>query len=146
MDLEGGYVNHPKDPGGETKYGISKRAFPHIYIPDLTPELAAKIYHEHYWGPIYGDALPPRIRLAVFDAAVNQGVGFAIGTAQAVVGAKVDGVIGPKTIAAINACEARTFLKKYFERRLARYRGHPQWGTFGLGWINRLFHVAIENT
>lgn len=147
IDLEGGYVNHPNDPGGETKYGISKRAYPHIYIPTLTKAEASEIYKRDYWARIQGDALPPKTRLVIFDAAVNQGPGFAVATAQAVVGAKPDGKVGPATIAALHACPPDLFLRKYMERRLGRYRALKEWNVFGLGWVKRLLDVlAYEAT
>lgn len=71
---EGGYVNHPNDPGGETNFGISKRAFPNIDIKNLTVEQAKEIYNKKYWMPMDCHKLPDAMALAVFDSAVNCGV------------------------------------------------------------------------
>jgi len=74
LEKEGGYVNDPDDPGGETKFGISKRAFPRINISDLTESHAKELYHQYYWQPMRCNELPDRLRLPVFDCAVNQGI------------------------------------------------------------------------
>jgi lysozyme family protein len=76
--FEGGYVNDPDDPGGETKYGISKKAFPKEDIKALTKERAKEIYHKLYWDAIKGDDLPDRIDACMMDTAVNTGVGRAV--------------------------------------------------------------------
>jgi hypothetical protein len=74
LQKEGGYVNNPNDPGGETKYGIAKASHPNVDIANLTREQATQIYYKEYWLPIGGDALPQPIALVVFDSAVNVGV------------------------------------------------------------------------
>jgi lysozyme family protein len=74
---EGGYVDDPRDPGGETKYGISKRSYPHLNIKSLTKEQAAEIYKTDYWNKVGGDTLPFPFDIIVFDTAVNCGVGRA---------------------------------------------------------------------
>jgi hypothetical protein len=71
---EGGYVNDPYDPGGETKYGISKRQYPHLDIKNLTLDQAKEIYRRDYWAPSGCDKLPPQAAVALFDTAVNIGV------------------------------------------------------------------------
>lgn len=71
---EGGYVNHPNDPGGETKYGISKRAYPHLDIKNLTREDANALYYKDYWLAAGCDTLPAPLCLVAFDSAVNHGV------------------------------------------------------------------------
>lgn len=78
---EGGFVDDPADPGGMTKYGISKHAYPNLDIRNLTPELAGEIYRTDYWGPAGCDAFNPGMALALFDAAVNCGVERAKGWA-----------------------------------------------------------------
>lgn len=77
IDHEGGYVNHPKDPGGETKFGITKRSYPHLNIRDLTLDDARAIYRRDFWDRLQCDALPVAARFQVFDAAVNSGPGNA---------------------------------------------------------------------
>lgn len=78
IELEGGYSNHPGDPGGETKYGISKRAFPNEDIKNLTKQRAYELYKEHYWDKIHGDELPWPINMLLFDMAVHSGPARAI--------------------------------------------------------------------
>ena len=78
LESEGGYVNHPDDPGGETNFGISKRAYPHLNIAGLTKEQAIQIYYEDYWMPVARLVKTPGMRTVVFDAAVNHGVGRAL--------------------------------------------------------------------
>ncbi|MBW2091588.1 MAG: hypothetical protein JRI34_05630 [Deltaproteobacteria bacterium] len=144
LKLEGGYVNDPKDPGGETKFGISKRSYPDVDIANLTEDEAIEIYRRDWWEK-YGYGLIEYDRLAekVFDLAVNMGPRTAHGFLQVAViltgGEKIhaDGIIGPKTIAAMNSHPARRFL-------LARLRllaikhyvnlGNPRFLT---GWIKR---------
>src|SRR5580704_9612285 len=75
LKSEGGYVNDPSDPGGETNLGISKRAYPDLDIASLTPETVAPIYKRDYWDRIAGDSLPSPLNYIAFDCAVNQGVG-----------------------------------------------------------------------
>ena len=102
LESEGGYVNHPKDPGGETRYGITKRvAMNYGYIGDmkvLPINTAADIYKKLYWDACKCDELPWPLSLYVFDAAVNQGVGAATKMLQSVVGVTQDGVIGQVTL------------------------------------------------
>ena len=74
LKWEGGYVDNPSDPGGETKYGISKRSYPNEDIANLTIERALQIYHESYWRAIDGESRPFPEALAVMDFAVNSGV------------------------------------------------------------------------
>jgi len=120
LDREGGYVNNPADPGGETNYGISKRAYPNLDIRGMTPELAGTIYKNDYWMPAGCDALPPAMALIVFDTAVNCGVSRAT--------AWLHDFPEPEA---------------YLWHRLAYYRGLAQQKGFKLlkflpGWVRRL--------
>ena len=83
---EGGHVDHPNDPGGETKYGISKRAYPDVNIAALTLDDAKAIYREDYWDRVRADELPAELRFPLFDAAVNSGVAQSIKWLQRAVG------------------------------------------------------------
>lgn len=74
---EGGYVNDPSDPGGETNMGISKRAYPNLDIRNLTRQAAQEIYQRDYWNAIKGDTLDPALACAALDTAINMGVGRA---------------------------------------------------------------------
>lgn len=97
---EGGYVNDPRDPGGETNFGISKRAYPAEDIASLTKERAQSLMVRDYWNPCRCAHLPQKLATAVFDFAVNSGVSRAVKELQKVLGVGVDGIVGPATIAA----------------------------------------------
>ena len=105
---EGGYVNDPKDPGGETKYGISKKAFPNVDIKSLTKEDAKKIYMDNYWKPSKAESIPEKLRHIYFDMCVNFGIRGAGRVLQRACNGKnkdkieVDGKVGKQTI---NACK-----------------------------------------
>lgn len=143
---EGGYVNDSQDPGGETKYGISKRQYPHLDIAALTFDEARQIYLIDYWNAMDCGTFASPVALVLFDCAVNQGVGRARKLAQIVAGVEVDGIIGPKTRAAIKAMDAREFVINYQAERMLHYAGLPTFGRFGRGWSRRLVATAIEAT
>ena len=103
---EGGYVNHPADPGGETNFGISKRTYPGEDIRGMTLQRAKTLYRRDFWGPAGCDALPPGVQFNVFDMAVNSGVRNAIKTLQRAVGEIEDGVLGPRTLQAAQSMPA----------------------------------------
>jgi lysozyme family protein len=142
LHWEGGEVNDPRDPGGHTKFGISKRQFPDLDIGALTLEDASDIYCEKYWDPIWGDELPPSVAIAVFDFAVHSGVHRASFELQRAIGADRDGVVGPKTIDAANAygdgpaalALSIVMQRTRFLARLAKARS--QWA-FVEGWMAR---------
>jgi len=135
---EGGYVNNPADPGGETKYGICKRDFPGEDIKGLTLDRAKQIYRERYWGPAGCDAWPPLLKFEVFDMAVNHGVKTAITLLQRVVGAADDGVIGPQTTMLVQSADQQRALRQLTARRLRYYTSLKTFPTFGAGWVNRV--------
>lgn len=135
---EGGYVNNPADPGGETKFGISKRSYPMENIKALTLERAKALYHRDYWGPAGCDAAPDGLKFDLFDMAVNSGVTTAIRTLQNAVGTSADGVIGPKTLQAINSMPAPRLVARFNGWRLAFMANTPQWDTFSRGWARRI--------
>lgn len=135
---EGGYVNDRKDPGGETKYGISKRAYPEVNIKTLTKAQAREIYLKDYWQAIRGDELHPAVAFQVFDAAVNHGVSWASKTLQRAVRATVDGKIGPQTIAAAENMGPGATVDRFNDYRERYYRALPTFGRFGKGWLARL--------
>lgn len=115
IDFEGGYVNDPNDPGGETKYGISKRAYPNLDIASLTVEDATSIYQRDYWDKIGGDSLPSPLNFLAFDCAVNQGVERA------------------KELLALT-----TSAGEFAKHRLSLYQSLPGWQHDGAGWSMRL--------
>lgn len=135
---EGGYVNHPKDPGGETKYGISKRAYPAENIAGLTLERARAIYLKDYWGPAGCDAVPDGIKADLFDTAVNSGVRQAVKLVQRAVGEAEDGILGPRTLQSINSLAAPRLVARFNGARLAFLASLSTWPTFGRGWTLRV--------
>lgn len=141
MQHEGGYVDDPDDPGGETKYGISKRAYPKLDIRNLTTDDARGIYRRDYWDRIGGDAIGGARAAAIFDFAVNAGVGTAARLAQTVVGAVPDGDIGLKSIEAITAMDEALFVTAYRLGRIARYthlcENNPKLRKYFFGWVRR---------
>lgn len=143
IQSEGDYVYDERDPGGETKYGISKRAYPQLEIRSLTKEDAALLYKRDYWDMVQGDRLPDYMRLLVFDCAVNQGVARACLYMQRSVGVPADGVIGPMTLEALFKEEPSVFIKSFAEMRHAQYMKSSGWQYYGGGWSKRLLDVVI---
>lgn len=139
---EGGYVHDPDDPGGETKYGISKRVHPTLDIKNLTIAQAEDIYRTHYWNRIQGDKIISNdVAWVIFDAAVNIGVKRAIKRAQRIVDVVDDGIVGEKTLAAINKYHISTFCEKYKLLRIKYYiklcRNKPVLRKYLYSWIRR---------
>ena len=139
---EGGYVNDPKDRGGETKFGISKRAYPNVDIKNLTIDEAKAIYKKDYWDKIKGDEIKDElVAYEIFDTAVNMGVRTSSKLVQMVVGSHPDGIIGPKTLEKINNMDVKLLVSKFRLSKIARYvylvKKRPANRKFLLGWINR---------
>lgn len=139
---EGGYVNHPRDPGGETNFGISKRSYPALNIAALTREGAIEIYRRDFWELLRIGELPDILRLTFFDSAVNQGPFGAVGMLQAVVGERVDGVMGPITLRRANELDPVAVARKFNTFRFNRYVQSKGFPNFGTGWLKRLVDVA----
>lgn len=139
---EGGYVNHPNDPGGETNWGITIRvARENGYtgaMRDMPQSVAKDIYRKRYWAPIYADLLPPVVRYAMFDAAVNSGVGQAARWLQRAAGVADDGRIGPVTLRAVSQAEPERLLRSLLAQRLAFMTQLSGWSSFGRGWARRI--------
>lgn len=135
---EGGFVDHPKDPGGATNFGITQRvARAHGYMGDmrdLPQSTAISIYRTDYWAPIKADQLPDALRFHVFDAAVNSGPSQAVKWLQRAAGVAQDGIIGPRTLAAA----ASVTPAKYSAIRLRFMTDLSTWSTFGKGWARRI--------
>jgi len=148
---EGGYVDHPKDPGGRTNLGCTQRVWEEWVghpvdektMRGLTPELVAPLYKAKYWDRIKGDELPTGVDYVVFDAAINSGPGRAAKWLQTVVGAVPDGAIGAGTLAKVAAMPAADIVEKYQETRLQFLQSLPTWDTFGKGWGRRV--AEVEN-
>ena len=135
---EGGYTFDTSDPGGETKYGISKRAYPGEDIKGMTLDRAKAIYLRDYWGPAGCDRVPDGIRFDLFDMAVNSGISRATRTLQMCVGTTQDGVLGPKTLAAVAQMDAARLCAHFNGARLAFMAGLPTWPSFSRGWALRI--------
>ena len=142
---EGGYVNHPKDPGGETNLGVTKRVYEEWggqkNMKDLTVEDVAPIYKKNYWGRAKCDQLPSGLDLAVFDWSVNSGVGRAVKKLQKMIGTVADGGIGPNTLKSLEEYirhhGLETTIENYKDIRQAFYRSLSTFNTFGKGWTKR---------
>ncbi len=134
ISIEGGLVEDAKDEGGVTKYGISQNAYPALDIRALTRSQAVQIYQRDYWERCRCSDLPLRLRLLVFDAAVNQGQDAAVKMLQLSANVVIDGVIGPKTLAGANGVT----VAEYAAQRMRRYGITFGFDVFGLGWSRRL--------
>ena len=141
---EGGYVNDPRDPGGETKYGISKRAYPAENIAGLTLERARELYRRDFWGPAGCDAVPAALKLPLFDTAVNMGVRQAVKLLQRTVGATEDGILGPRTLQAIGCMPIERAGARFLGHRLKLYTDLAGWEAFGKGWARRVAQTLVE--
>jgi len=147
LQMEGGYVNDPNDPGGETNFGISKKAYPNVDIKNLTVEEARDIYHRDYWKRCRCDELPRQIAISLFDSAVNQGCRVAVRIMQIALSVGVDGIIGPKTIAAAHSASPRT-IRLMLSERLATYARlmaeKPNLLVFARNWAHRVLSLAAR--
>lgn len=147
LRMEGGYGIDPNDPGGETNFGISKKAYPATDIKNLTVDEAKAIYHRDFWMPCHCDDLPTAFAISVFDCAVNQGASKARRILQMVLGVEVDGNIGPDTLAAA-AKATHVQVKKYLAERLAEYMriivNNNKLLVFAENWSYRIISLAEE--
>jgi len=143
---EGGYVNNPADPGGETKYGISKRAYPAEDIKNLTLDRAKQIYLRDYWGAAGCDAVPDCIKFDLFDMAVNSGVKQAIKTLQKAVFADEDGILGKNTLMALNGSSADKLTARFNGARLEFMTNLTNWNSFSKGWARRIAKNLLGET
>ncbi|MGF6738512.1 glycoside hydrolase family 108 protein [Paraburkholderia atlantica] len=137
---EGGYSNNPSDPGGETMWGITARvarAYGYVgAMRDLPLDTAKSIAKKLYWDPLRLDSFDPRVAFQIFDA--NYNGGHPVIWMQGAAGAKVDGLIGPQTITAVQATDPLRFLMRWNALRLTYYTSLKTWATFGKGWANRI--------
>lgn len=144
LSYEGGYVDDQFDPGGATNFGISQKAYPGLNIKELTVEKAKEIYKKDYWDACHCDELPPEFALAVFDCAVNQGVGKAKRLLQISVFVEVDGVVGPKTIAAAFKAESPG-IRRFLANRLVDYNNlmieREALRRYAFNWFFRVFKL-----
>ena len=141
---EGGFVDDRRDPGGATKYGISKRSYPNEDIHGMTLERAKLLYHRDYWLPSGCESVPDALKLQLFDMAVNSGVKAAIKAMQQAACVPADGVIGPQTLTAIKAMQPARFVARFNGVRLAFMAGLTQWPAFSRGWALRIADNLLE--
>ena len=144
IEHEGGSVNDRRDPGGETRYGISKRSYPGEDIAGMTLERAKMIYRRDYWGPSGCDAMPDAAKIQVFDMAVNSGVSAAIRTVQRAIGTTPDGILGPLTLQALQSMPASRFIARFNAQRLVLMAGLSSWPAFSRGWVLRVADQLME--
>lgn len=145
LAFEGGYVFDSHDPGGETNFGISKRAYPNLDIKNLTKAEAIGIYFNDYWQPTKPLLLPEKLRLCMFDCAVNQGLERAVRLLQGAVGVRQDGDFGPLTISALKTYDETEALSNMLNLRLEHYCKLPHFTRYAKGWTKRLLSVAVES-
>ncbi len=152
LKYEGGYVNHPDDPGGPTNKGVTLDTFRRYVKPDgtiadlkaLTVEQAGVVYKKQYWDAVRGDDLPDGVDFATFDYAVNSGVSRASKYLQDVLGVTQDGQIGPATVAAAKARDEAAVITSLCAARKKFLMGLKTWPTFGKGWAARVASVQSE--
>lgn len=173
INLEGGYVNNPADPGGATKYGVTQRTLDRVRVlpqfqteatedepaaptlpaavADLTSDQAAQVYSVTEWDVIEGDALPPTLAPLMLHAAVNMGEATAIVLLQAIVGVKQDGVMGPATVRGVQVWHSpymigQTLAEEYAAHMAVHYaRLDAKLDQFELGWFRRLLRVIVAS-
>lgn len=145
LGVEGDYSNHPADPGGKTRYGVSeavaRAAGYRGDMRELPVSLAQQIYRREYWDAVRADELPPALRYAVFDAAVNSGVKQAVKWLQRAIGATVDGVVGPQTLTLARAAHPDHAKRLMLAYRLKFVTDLPTWPSFSRGWARRIAEV-----
>lgn len=149
---EGGFVNHPKDPGGATNSGVTQKVYdayrarqgqPPRSVRAITSAEVADIYKRQYWDTIRGDDLPSGLDYAVFDYAVNSGPRRAAMDLQRELGVSVDGIIGQMTLAAAANVDIFDLIERLCARRMRFLKGLRHWSTFGRGWTRRVEEVRV---
>ena len=148
---EGGYVNHPSDPGGRTNLGVTQAVYENwlnrpvteqemrsLTIGDVTP-----LYEKNYWDRVKAEHLPSGVDFCTFDLAVNGGVGRGARMLQKVVGVSQDGGIGPQTLGAVSKMDPVDIIENYAAQREAFYRRLKTFDTFGRGWLRRNAETRI---
>lgn len=135
---EAGYANDPTDPGGETKWGISKRSYPKLDIAHLTREQAIDIYRRDFWVPLRADKLHDGVAYQLLDSAVNSGIGQSIRFLQRAVGVADDGVFGPMSRSALEATSETDCIMLFLAERLDFMTRLKNWPNHGRGWSRRI--------
>lgn len=161
IGAEGGFTKDRNDPGNwtggrvgvgrllGTKYGLAANTYGALDIPNITLEQAKDIYYEDWWLKAGGDVFDAALLYQMWDFAVNAGMGNAKRVLQRTVGAVDDGIVGPRTIAAVQAMDLNDLLFKYNANKIRHYTSLSTWPTFGRGWMNRtaqnLEYCATDN-
>ena len=150
LKSEGGWVNNPKDPGGETNLGVTKAIWeewvghPVESLKNLTKDQVAPLYEQKYWRPCYGEVLPRGLDFIVFSMGVNAGPGRAVKLLQSSIGCLPDGVIGPRTRGLIRDSDITTLVAKFSKARREYYRSLKTFPIFGKGWLTRVDREESE--
>ena len=152
LKSEGGFSNHPSDPGGMTNLGVTKatwegwvgREVDEAEMRGLTAEKVEPLYKERYFDAVRGDELPMGLDYLMFDFAVNAGAGRAIKTLQTAVGVTPDGGFGPMTMAAVQAVDPVDLIERFSQAKEDFYRSLTTFSTFGKGWLNRVADVKVK--
>lgn len=139
---EGGYSNNPKDPGGETNFGISARAYPGLYLSGLTRDQAKEIYRRDFWDKLPA-GLPDRLSAVVFDCAVNCGLSRATRLLQKAMGVDADGIWGLKSQAAVARLGEAECISRFATERILFYAGLKEFPVFGKGWVKRVVEGVL---
>ena len=154
LQSEGGFVNHPRDPGGMTNLGVTKatweswvgREVDEAEMRRLTADKVEPLYKERYFDAVRGDELPIGLDYLMFDFAVNAGAGRAIKILQSAVGVTPDGGFGPMTMAAVQAVDPVDLIERFSQAKEDFYRSLTTFATFGKGWLNRVADVKVKAT
>jgi len=145
LSHEGGFVNHPKDPGGMTNLGVTKAVYDKYVghesteaeMRSLTPELVAPIYKNNYWDKAHCDDMPNGVDWAIFDWGVNSGMSRPVKALQRIIGVTADGGVGPYTLRAVGDKDSTELVEKMYEARQHFYENLSTFATFGKGWTRR---------
>ncbi|TSJ64621.1 hypothetical protein FO470_05010 [Starkeya sp. 3C] len=151
---EGGYANHPADPGGATNRGVTQRVYDGWRrrkgqktrsVRSITATEVAAIYRQQYWDAVRADDMPPGVDYVVFDGAVNSGPAQAVKWLQRALGVVADGTVGAVTLAALEKHpDHDALIADMMSRRLAMLKGLRTWKTFGKGWSSRVANVLAH--
>lgn len=151
LKSEGGYVNNPHDPGGETNLGVTKRVWEEYTgheadektMRGLTPEKVAPLYEQRYWRPTYCEVLPRGLDFLVFSMGVNGGPGRAVKLLQQSIRCVPDGVVGERTMGLIKQSNVADLIAKYSDTRRTYYKSLNK-PVFEKGWLNRVDHEEAQ--
>lgn len=146
LKSEGGFINHPSDPGGATNLGVTKKVWeswvgkpvPISDIRNLTPKQVSPLYKKQYWDAVRADDLPSGLDYLVFDFAINAGAFRAIKTLQKALSIVDDGVFGNKTLESIKKADLTDLISRFSDLKEQFYKSLPTFSVFGKGWMRRV--------